>query len=930
MTLLRGKQPLFAVREAISPSVRPPRPAWAVADGALVFRPQERSRRDEFVVRREPLDAEAARDAWYDAEIEISAGDVAGIVLRASPMGAPCYAVLLGAESNTVRLASLPWPGRDLLSVAHPIENNRRYRLAVHCRRGQNENATQFSVLLDGKKVFDYADQTTPATAGGTHVGVLVNNASARFHELAAWPATPAGQKGAPPLFRDDFARPDRLADYRVGDGAGADNVTPGLPLRAVIEPAGNLVTFSARMPLRGRGMGAQAQIRHLMDNPRHVWVPHLAPVPGFVIGDHALRAPALIFSDNKRVLVLVPDIEDVEAARRQGLRVWLDYDHPQRTVTVAVGNYRPEGFHVGYRAVPVEYAGQQVRLRVHVLASDRPDDVANPYGVAARWLWATWGRPRHEQGGSQRAPLARYAEYVKRWAFGPGGWEDTVWQEFSLGGQQVGAPAFIVDVAQHPSVPREKRRWREQKSVWNQAWFSTQRCANGLLRYARQTGDADLEKRARAMTQVALLAPQTDGLFPSVFTAGGGGYALDKDTPDWSAGRWTNGDRRPPGASEKAVHILDAAFTARLLLEWHDLVGPGETEAVPYVRRFADRLCRLQRPSGAFPGWVEPNGATPAALAEGPESAMGATLLLELAARFPGETRYREAAVRALRYLAGGPVAQGRWEDFETYFSCSRWGSDDQIGKLVARNGVYKSNTLSLFWCAEAFLAAHQTLGDQKENRWLALGRRCLDELSLYQQVWDPSWIPAPCHGGFGVMNADGEWNDARQSLFAPLYLDYYRATGQAEYFERGVAALRASFALLYCPENALVRGAYERAHPFFGPESYGFTMENIAHGGPDGNTIGPFTIFSWGNGAALSATALVRARFGDVYVDAARNTAFGIDGCEATITNGAVQIRDRYHRAALVVRYAGSGASRTVPLGGGRGTALRNAASP
>jgi hypothetical protein len=580
--------------------------------------------------------------------------------------------------------------------------------------------------------------------------------------------------------------------------------------------------------------MGAQAQMRHLIGNPRHVWVPHLAPKPGFVIGDHALRAPALVFADDTRVLVLIPDIGDIEAARAQGLQVWLDYDHPDRTVTVAVGRYRPEGLHVAYRAVPVEYAGQQVRLRVHVLASTRPQDIANPYGLAAHWLWRTWGRPRHGEGGSQRAPLERYADYVKRWAFGPGGWEDTVWQEFTLRGERVGAPAFIVDVAQHPSVPMDKRRWREQKSVWNQAWFSTQRCANGLLRYARQTGDTTLEQRARAMTRIALNAPQTDGLFPSVFTAGGGGYSLYKDTPDWSAGRWTNSDRRPPGVSERAVHLLDAVYTARLLLDWQDLVGPSETEAVPYVRRFAERLCRLQRPSGAFPGWVEPDGTVPAALAEGPESAMSATLLLHLAARFPQETRYRDAAVRALRYLENGPVAQGRWEDFETYFSCSRWGSDDQNRQPVARNGVYKSNTLSLFWCAEAFLAAHQTLGDPG-GHWLALGRRCLDELSLYQQVWNPSWIAAPTHGGFGVMNGDGEWNDARQSLFAPLYLDYYRHNRQDEYFERGVAALRASFAMLYCPENVAVRAAYEQAHPMFGPESYGFTMENIAHGGPE-----------------------------------------------------------------------------------------------
>jgi hypothetical protein len=163
--------------------------------------------------------------------------------------------------------------------------------------------------------------------------------------------------------------------------------------------------------------------------------------------------------------------------------------------------------------------------------------------------------------------------------------------------------------------------------------------------------------------------------------------------------------------------------------------------------------------------------------------------------------------------------------------------------------------------------------------------------------------------------MNADGEWNDARQSLFAPVFLDYYRATGEREYFERGVAALRASFALLYCPENARVRPAYERAHPMLGPESYGFTMENVAHGGPDGHGIGPFTIFSWGNGAALASAALVRDRFGDVYVDAKRHSAFGINGCEAEIQGRMVAVRERYGRKSLGVVYA-DGQRREVAL--------------
>lgn len=662
---------------------------------------------------------------------------------------------------------------------------------------------------------------------------------------------------------------------------------------------AGTL-TLETQLPASGQGMGAVAQVIHHITAARHVWLPHVSPYEDTVIGDHSLRSPAVILSDDRRMLALIPDLDDVREVQRQGCRVWLDYDHPHRTLQVAAGAYRVGPFHVAYQPMPLTYAGQWVRLRLHLLVSEKREDIHNPYGLVAQWLWKRWGHTGYVAGGSQRAPFAVYSAHVVNWAFAPEpkGWGDTVWQRFQLGGQEAGAPAFIVDVAQHPSIPMEKRRWREQRSVWNQAWFSTQRAANGLLRYARQIGSADLERRARLMTRVALAAPQTDGLFPAVYTAGGGGYSLYKDNPGWEQAHWTNSDRRPPGASAQACHILDAAFTARLLLEWHDL-NPTEHEALDYVARFVDRLCRLQRPSGAFPGWVEPNGTVASLLTEGPESAMSATLLLEWAGRFPKQAGVKEAARKALAYLENGPVRESRWEDFETYFSCSRWG-EDRTGQIVERNGVYKSNTFSPFWCAEAFLAAARLLHD---SHYLAVGRRCLDELSLYQQVWEPPVLPAPTHGGFGVMNADGEWNDARQSLFAPLYLAYYQETGDRDYFERGVSALRASFAMMYCPENTQVKAAYEHQHPFFGSESYGFMMENIAHGGPGPDPIGPFTIYTWGNGAALEAAAKVHDGYGDLYLDLDRKQALGVDGCSAHIEGDTLHIQDRYTRPSLTL---------------------------
>jgi hypothetical protein len=578
--------------------------------------------------------------------------------------------------------------------------------------------------------------------------------------------------------------------------------------------------------------------IRHSVQSPEHVWIPHLAPDEGSVIGDAVFRSPVVLLSDATLALALIPDLDDVSHA--VGWRAWLDYDHPRRVVTLAAGAYEPTG-HVFFARRPARLPGEAVKLRLHVISSASEDDRSNPYGMAARWIWERWGHPTHERAALP--PVSRHLERIVRWAFSSEGWGESVWQPARLpDGTRGGAPVFIVDVTRHPSVPPAQRKWREPRSIWNQAWFSTQRCANGLLRYARQTRSTDLEDRARQMTRIALAAPQRDGLFPAV---------LVKDEHDDAGGwHWSNSNRRPPGASEQACHLVDAAFTCRMLLEWHALTG--NDEALRYAHRFADRLVVLQRASGAFPGWIEPDGRVPPELGEGPESAVSVSLLFELARH--------EQALATIPFLEA-VVQAGRWEDFETYYSCAPWGAPEQLGRRVARNGVYKQNTLSIFWCAEAFLHAWRATGQRSHLR---LAQRCIDELSLYQAVWDPPFLPAPAHGGFGVMNADSEWNDARQSLFAPLYLELGRETGNRELTERGVSALRASFSMLYCPENEALARAYEKRFPFFGPESYGFMMENQGH--DPAQPIGTFTIFSWGNGSALATAAAVRDRFPEV----------------------------------------------------------------
>ncbi|MBK6519131.1 MAG: hypothetical protein IPG04_34585 [Polyangiaceae bacterium] len=672
----------------------------------------------------------------------------------------------------------------------------------------------------------------------------------------------------------------------------------------ATLTTSASSILIEAELPRSGSSPGVGVELVHPLEAAAHVFVPHLAPSDEHVMAESIFRAPAIVLADRALALALIPDLSDV--AQQVGTRAWLDYDHPARRARLFAGDFVEDG-HVFYRRRDLEARGQRVRLRLHVVTSQAPADLADPYGMTSRFLWGRWGKPAHAEGGSQRAPFTDYARHVVSWAFGPGGWSDSVWQTLDARPGGAGAPVFIVDVSRHPSVPKDQRSWREPRSVWNQAWFSTQRCANGLLRHARRIGSLALEDRARRMTKVALSAPQRRGLFPSVARPARG------SGPDtWDGLEWTSSDRRPAGTSGDAVHLVDASFTCRLLLEWAALTP--EPSASSYVDRYVERLTSLQRPSGAFPGWVEPNGDVSSELLESAESAMSVALLFEHA-RASGSSASLEAARRGLCFVEE-VIADARWEDFETYYSCAPWGAGDQLGRRVERNGVYKQNTLSIAWAADAMLRAFDALGDERQLR---LARRCAGELSLYQAVWDPPFLPAPAHGGFGVMNADSEWNDARQSLFAPLYLELYRHTGDQELLERGVAALRASFTMMYCPENAATRAAYERRFPFFGPESYGFMMENQGHGG--GEPIGTFNIFTWGNGSALATAAKVHDLYGDVYVERERRRAHAIDATSARLEGSRVVIEDRFGRESLTA-VDDRGNRRTVRLRTGRGS--------
>lgn len=617
--------------------------------------------------------------------------------------------------------------------------------------------------------------------------------------------------------------------------------------------------------------------------DPDFWWAPHLAPENGFCIAQHVFRSPAIIASRGGDAFCLIPDL--AICGKEEQTPWFMDVDAPARTCWLGMTKTDiPE--HVLYRKRPgMTFPVGEVELGFYVIAYSDTQDPPNPWQHIVKFLWEQYGHPLYLEGQPSTVPLDPFIEHTYRWAFDT--WKDAVWQEFDLEGKRVGAPCFIVNVTQSPNYPGQQN-FRESLSIWNQAWFSSLRSASGVMRYARRLGDSpwglELRKKAELTKEFALAAPMENGVFPTVYVTEMFDHEVDgktyRRTKGWETAQWRNSNRTPVerGINDEWYHVLDMSWTCLLMLRWYEEIEQ-DSRLLDYSQRYAARLLELQDADGFFPAWLAPGTHEPAdVLRQSPETSMSVTFLLKLAS-LTGKDEYRRAGLRAMDAVLREIVPQGRWEDFETYWSCCRWGTREYVDKRISRSAMFKQCTFSMFWTAEALLDAYRVTRDP---RYLGWGRRTLDELSMFQQVWQPPFIHVPALGGFGVMNCDGEWNDARQSLFAELFLDYYRETGDADLFERGVAALKASFVMMYCPENPEAKRLWEKVWPFFGPADYGFTMENYGHGGAvsrEGEGIGEFTIYDWGNGAASEARNRVWDHYGDVYIDRLRNQAFGID---------------------------------------------------
>ena len=399
----------------------------------------------------------------------------------------------------------------------------------------------------------------------------------------------------------------------------------------------------------------------------------------------------------------------------------------------------------------------------------------------------------------------------------------------------------------------------RDSKNdLWFHSWFNNIRTACGLYYWGKYLKKKEWQQKATSCVNLLLDAPKDNGWFPTIYNT--------------QQNKWVASGQ---GGGENLYHVPDNIWSAYWLLRFErdDEVVSGIDEM---ATNLGNAILKIQQPNGSFPERINVNDhQADSALQSTGSSGISTWFLEELLLQKKVKPElipdYKKAIVRSLEFLSNEVLPHQKFEDFEVYFSCA---AKPFMPYYDSSSAMHAQNTLSIQWCAEAYLKAWDLF---KEKKYLDQGEYCLNILSLYQQVWNPPFISFYAFGGFGAQNSDAEWSDARQAQFAETYLNYYFTTNKKEYLERAVAACRASFVLMAIPENKKVskltyEGKPEGEAPISGnmPENYGHS----GYDGPSGQSG-----FHWGTGSALATAAFFKQRLGNIYINEKNKTAIGVD---------------------------------------------------
>jgi len=557
------------------------------------------------------------------------------------------------------------------------------------------------------------------------------------------------------------------------------------------------------------------------------------SPSVGGFNPDAQYKAPLVLVQADRLALGVVPDLAVLGRDELKRSNHALDLDLPggpalavgflpARLVSHSV--YAPDPGRVWDADRPVENA-----YYLLVTASAEP---AAAYRQAVRFHWRQFGRAEQAHAAGQQAGTEGRYRRLAVWD----DWRQTVWEEES--------PAMWLSVPLPGGASGggvRTQRWGPGPSVYLSSWFNTLRTSYGMALYARRTGSARLLALAEQTVALALYAPGRQGAFKCIAVPVERGRAAV-----WAAGDGSG------GSTKDGFLGYDMSWTGYWLLRWRAAGLRGSEAILPRCRQLAGFLIARQAADGILPTRFAEDGAVQEELSRTVKAETGAVVLflLELYAQ-DRDPRWLEAARKGIAFLEQDVIPRRQWYDYETFWSCSPRGP-----AFDRRTGQWPANNLALGQTVAAYLAAHRVTG---ESRWLAAGERLLDYLLLYQQCWTNPALenlsgPAMLLGGFTTQNSDAEWSDARQSQCGNILLDYYRATGNVEYLERGVAALRAQF-----------------------PVS---PSENWAHQGYGGKA--GVSSFHWGTGSGMAGIEIEEDYLRDAVLDVAAGRGVGVNGLD------------------------------------------------
>lgn len=587
---------------------------------------------------------------------------------------------------------------------------------------------------------------------------------------------------------------------------------------------------------------------KELWEKARHDfhWIPNIKSDSLQFASDHVFRSPSVMMMTGKVAAALIPDVMILSGNRPAPHYLDMRFDEKEAPeIIYGLAKYKVDE-HVYYSrsGEPFNLNGGDLRIGFYLII-DENTTASKLVSDVNRLLWKENGHAYTSQMEPQTIPFDKYADYGYDMAL------DHLWVK----GVYQNSGGITLATYYDKETQRYGGRFFPM-DLWFHSWFNNMRTAYGLYLWGEKTNNPEWKQRANDVKNLILNAPVDNGFFMTIYNS--------------QSGTWVSSGQ---GGGDNVYHIPDNAWTAYWLMRFNQDCEKDE-RINEFNVNFALALISIQQSDGSFPTRIFVEDLKPDSVLNGSASeGLAIWYLAEMRLRslIPESyiDRVDQAIRRGLDHIEKSILPRQKFEDFELYFSCSEKPLDfyDSVSEM------YGQNTLSIQWCAEAFRAGYLLLKSEQD---LHNALFCIDMLCLFQQVWNPDYLNFHGFGGFGVMNTDGEWNDARQAQFAETLAGFYELTGNPEYLERAVSAARASFALMIIPENQYV--APRNYMPESGLNIMGAMAENYGHCGYDCKS--GQSGFHWGTGSALCTAIILQKKYGDLFISSSLNHAVGING--------------------------------------------------